>query len=111
MAYCAGLGITIKHLLGDNGSAFLSSDFARAWPAIGICHKFTRAYGPQANGRAERFIQSTLREWAYRWTYQSPAERNQALASCQLHHDWHRPHSGIGSPPPRLGFLPQEAMT
>ena len=100
VAYYTGLGITIKRLLTDNGSAFRSKDFARTCADLGIRHKFTRAYRPQTNGKAERFIQSALREWAYGWTYQSSVERNHALASWQHHYNWHRPHSGIGGLPP-----------
>ena len=65
VAYYAGLGITIKRLLTDNGGVFRSKDFANACEALGIRHKFTRVYRPQTNGKAERFIQSALREWAY----------------------------------------------
>ena len=100
VAYYAGLGIAIKRLLTDNGSAFRSKDFANACQTLGIRHKFTRAYRPQTNGKAERFIQSALREWAYGWTYQNSAQRTQALASWQHHYNWHRPHSGIGGLPP-----------
>lgn len=96
VAYYAGLGIAIKRLLTDNGSAFRSREFASACDALGITHKFTRAYRPQTNGKAERFIQSALREWAYGWTYQNSAQRTLALASWQHHYNWHRPHSGIG---------------
>lgn len=96
VAYYAGLGITIKRLLTDNGAAFRSREFAAACAALGIRHKFTRAYRPQTNGKAERFIQSALREWAYGWSYQNSAERTVALASWQHHYNWHRPHSGIG---------------
>jgi transposase InsO family protein len=106
IAYYAGLGITMKRLLTDNGSAFRSKDFARACKALGIAHQFTRAYRPQTNGKAERFIQSALREWAYRWTYQNSAERTDALASWQHHYNWHRPHSGIGALPP-MSRLPK----
>lgn len=83
VAYYAGLGITIKRLLTDNGAAFRSREFAAACTALGIRHKFTRAYRPQTNGKAERFIQSALREWAYGWSYQNSAERTVALASWQ----------------------------
>lgn len=62
VAYYASLGVTIKQLLTDNGSAFRSKDFAGACKELGIKHKFTRAYRPQTNGKAERFIQSALRE-------------------------------------------------
>jgi len=67
---------------------------------LGIKHRFTRPYRPQTNGKAERFIQSALREWAYGWTYQSSAHRTQALATWQHHYNCHRPHSGIGGVPP-----------
>ena len=100
VAYFASLGVGIKRVLTDNGSAFRSHDFANACKALGIRHKFTRAYRPQTNGKAERFIQSALREWAYGWTYQHSAHRTQALASWQHHYNWHRPHSGIGSTAP-----------
>ena len=74
-AYYARLGVSIKRLLTDNGAAFRSHDFARACQALGIKHRFTRAYRPQTNGKAERFIQSALREWAYGWTYQNSTHR------------------------------------
>lgn len=104
VAYYAGLGITIKRLLTDNGAAFRSGEFAAACTALGIRHKFTRAYRPQTNGKAERFIQSALREWAYGWSYQNSAERTVALASWQHHYNWHRPHSGIG------GLVPMDRL-
>ena len=100
VAYYARLGVSVRRLLTDNGSAFRSHDFARACQALGIKHRFTRAYRPQTNGKAERFIQSALREWAYGWTYQNSAHRTAALASWQHHYNWHRPHSGIGGAAP-----------
>lgn len=98
--YYARLGVTVKRLLTDNGSAFRSRDFRNACGDLGITHKFTRAYRPQTNGKAERFIQSALREWAYGWTYQNSEQRTTALASWQHHYNCHRPHSGIGGLPP-----------
>jgi hypothetical protein len=68
--------------------------------ALGITHKFARAYRPQTNGKAERFIQSALREWAYGWTYQNSKQRTCALASWQHHYNWHRPHAAIGGAAP-----------
>ncbi|MDA8457490.1 IS481 family transposase, partial [Acidovorax sp. GBBC 3334] len=100
VAYYAGLGVGIKHLLTDNGPAFRSKEFEAACKASGIQHRFTRPYRPQTNGKAERFIQSALREWAYGWTYQNSAERTEALAGWQHHYNWHRPHSGIGGVAP-----------
>jgi len=73
-----------------------SSRRSLACQELGIAHKFTRAYRPQTNGKAERFIQSALREWAYGWTYQHSTQRIRALASWQHHYNWHRPHKGIG---------------
>ncbi|MCW5177803.1 integrase core domain-containing protein, partial [Burkholderia cenocepacia] len=96
VAWYAGFGVRVRRLLTDNGSAFRSHEFARACQELGIRHKFTRAYRPQTNGKAERFIQSALREWAYAWTYQSSAHRIEALASWQHHYNWHRAHSAIG---------------
>lgn len=86
---CYGkLGVTIKRLLTDNGSAFRSKLFRQACLELGIAHKFTRAYRPQTNGKAERFIQSALREWGIRLdvpalqaTHASPG---QLAASLQL---------------------------
>jgi len=113
VAYFAGLGVSIKRVLTDNGSAFRSRDFAHACKALGIQHKFTRAYRPQTNGKAERFIQSALREWAYGWTYQHSAHRTHALASWQHHYNWHRPHSGIGGafPMSRLRSSTHDLLT
>ncbi len=106
VAYHAGLGVTIKRLLTDNGSAFRSREFAAASTALGIWHKFNRAYRPQTNGKAERFIPSALREWAYGWSYQNSAERAVALASWQHHYNWHRPYSGIGGLAPMARLNP-----
>ena len=105
VSYFARLGVRIKRLLTDNGAAFRSRDFAQACQALGIKHSFTRAYRPQTNGKAERFIQSALREWAYGWTYQNSAQRTAALSSWQHHYNWHRSHSGIG------GLAPMSRLT
>ena len=113
VAYFAGLGVSIKRVLTDTGSAFRSRDFANSCKALGIQHKFTRAYRPQTNGKAERFIQSALREWAYGWTYQHSAHRTHALASWQHHYNWQRPHSGIGGtfPMSRLRLSKHDLLT
>jgi transposase InsO family protein len=100
VAYYAKLGVTVKRLLTDNGAPFRSKLFAAACAELGVKHRFTRAYRPQTNGKAERFIQSALREWAYGWTYQNSEQRRIALRSWQHHYNCHRPHSGIGGMPP-----------
>ena len=100
VAYYASLGVKVQRVLTDNGSAFRSRGFAQACAQLGIRHKFTRAYRPQTNGKAERFIQSALREWAYGFTYQNSAQRTAALDHWIHHYNWHRPHQGIGGAAP-----------
>lgn len=100
VAYFASLGVRVHRVLTDNGSAFRSRQFAQACAELGIRHKFTRAYRPQTNGKAERFIQSALREWAYGFTYQHSSERTAALDHWNHHYNWHRPHQGIGGAAP-----------
>ena len=100
VAYYAALGVKIRRVLTDNGSAFRSKQFALACQQLDIRHKFTRAYRPQTNGKAERFIQSALREWAYGFTYQHSEQRTAALDSWLHHYNWHRPHQGIGGAAP-----------
>ena len=104
VAYFASLGVRIKAVLTDNGSAFRSKDFNRACVKLRLKHRYTRAYRPQTNGKAERFIQSALREWAYGFTYQQSNQRTEALDAWMHHYNWHRPHQGIGglSPMARL---------
>ncbi|HEY4375056.1 MAG TPA: IS481 family transposase, partial [Burkholderiales bacterium] len=79
VAHYAALGVTIRRVLTDNGSAYRSRAFARACQALGIKHRFTRPYRPQTNGKAERFIQTCLREWAYARSYANSAERTSWL--------------------------------
>ncbi|MBC5767937.1 IS481 family transposase [Ramlibacter albus] len=100
VAYFASLGVTVRRVLTDNGSPFRSKQFAQTCAELGIRHKFTRAYRPQTNGKAERFIQSALREWAYGFTYQHSSERSAALDHWNHHYNWHRPHQGIGGAAP-----------
>jgi transposase InsO family protein len=113
VAYFKNLGVTVRRLLTDNGSAFRSKDFAAACRQLGVRHKFTRAYRPQTNGKAERFIQSALREWAYGFSYQNSFQRTEAL-DCWIHHyNWHRPHQGIGglAPMSRLSSSRNNLLT
>ena len=106
VAYYNRLGIRVQRLLTDNGSAFRSKAFRDACLELGVRHKFTRAYRPQTNGKAERFIQSALREWAYGIAYNHSTERTEMLAKWQHHYNWHRPHSGIGGLPPMSRLNP-----
>jgi len=103
--YFRQLGVTVRRVLTDNGAPFRSHKFAAACHRLGLRHHFTRAYRPQTNGKAERFIQSALREWAYGIPYHSSAERTTMLHRWIHHYNWHRPHQGIGgfAPVSRLG--------
>lgn len=69
VAHYAALGVRIQRVLTDNGSTYRSHLFARTCEALGIKHNFTRPYRPQTNGKAEHFIQTCLREWAYARNY------------------------------------------
>lgn len=94
-AYFRSIGVRVRRVLTDNGSPFRSTAFAKACAELGIRHVFTRPYRPQTNGKAERFIQSALREWAYGWTYQHSSQRAETLEAWTHHYNWHRPHQGI----------------
>jgi transposase InsO family protein len=98
--YFRQLGVTVRRVITDNGSAFRSKRFAIACRRLNVTHKFTRAYRPQTNGKAERFIQSALREWAYGIPYQHSSERTAMLSRWIHHYNWHRPHQGIGGTAP-----------
>ncbi len=105
VAHYAALGVRIQRVLTDNGSAYRSKLFARTCQALGIKHSFTRPYRPQTNGKAERFIQTCLREWAYARTYANSAERTAWLPAFLAYYNSRRPHSALGYKPPasRLG--------
>lgn len=94
--YFAGLGVTVRRVLTDNGPAFRSKRFAAMCRKLDVHHQFTRCFRPQTNGKAERFIQSALREWAYGIAYHHPWERTAMLDRWTHHYNWHRPHQGIG---------------
>jgi transposase InsO family protein len=105
VAHYAALGVRIQRVLTDNGSAYRSRLFALTCQALGIKHNFTRPYRPQTNGKAERFIQTCLREWAYARSYANSAERTAWLPAFLAYYNSRRPHSALGYKPPasRLG--------
>src|SRR5687768_14621478 len=88
--YFSRLGVTIRRVMTDNGSAFRSHAFRRACVSLGIKQIFTRPYTPRTNGKAERFIQSALREWAYGFAYNNSAQRAEMLKRWIHHYNWHR---------------------
>lgn len=106
VAYYASLGVTIERVMTDNGSCYRSKAFAKACRQLGLKHIFTKPYTPKTNGKAERFIQTSLREWAYARAYNTSDERTAELPRWIHRYNWHRPHGSIGSQPPisRLGL-------
>jgi transposase InsO family protein len=97
-------GIRIQRVMTDNGAPYISHAFRDACQRLQIKHVRTRPYTPRTNGKAERFIQTCLREWAYAHSYQSSAQRTEALKSWLHHYNWHRPHSALHSMPPISRF-------
>jgi len=106
LQYYEALGIQIKAILTDNGSCYRSRAFRQACKDLGIRHRFTRPYRPRTNGKAERFIQTLLREWAYVAAYENSAQRASRLPAWLHHYNWHRPHGSLGrrAPISRLGL-------
>lgn len=107
LAWFERLGISVERVMTDNGSAYRSKLFAKAMQAAGVRHVRTRPYTPQTNGKAERFIQSSLREWAYARPYQSSELRNAQRQPWTDAYNLTRPHSALGgiSPVQRLNNL------
>jgi transposase InsO family protein len=106
VAYYATLGITIRRLLTDNGHCYRSHAFRAAVLQLGIRHHFTRPYTPRTNGKAERLIQTALREWIYACSYLDSRERNAQLLPWLHYYNWHRPHGSLNraSPISRAGL-------
>jgi transposase InsO family protein len=100
IAYYASLGITVERVMTDNGSCYLSRAFGKACKRLGLRHIRTRPYTPRTNGKAERFIQTALREWAYAKAYDTSRQRAAELPHWMHRYNWHRPHGSIGAVPP-----------
>jgi transposase InsO family protein len=106
VAYYESLGVKVERVMTDNGSCYRSKAFGKACKRLGLKHIFTKPYTPKTNGKAERFIQTSLREWAYARAYNTSDERTAELPRWLHRYNWHRPHGSIGSKPPisRLGL-------
>ena len=100
VAYYRSLGIPVERVMTDNGSCYRSPAFARACRDLGLKHLRTRPYTPRTHGKAERFIQTALREWAYARAYESSQQRAQHLPLWLHAYNWHRPHSSLKAQPP-----------
>jgi transposase InsO family protein len=95
LAWYASLDIAVERVMTDNGSCYKSLAFRDACKRLGLKHIRTKPYTPKTNGKAERFIQSSLREWAYARAYQNSKQRARELPRWLHHYNWHRPHAGI----------------
>jgi transposase InsO family protein len=106
VAYYRGLGVTVARVMTDNGSCYKSFDFRDTCRALGLRHIRTKPYTPQTNGKAERFIQTALREWAYAQAYPNSDRRAAELPFWLHRYNWHRPHGSLNAMTPisRLGL-------
>jgi transposase InsO family protein len=95
VAYFARLGVKVERVMTDNGSCYKAFAFRRTCSRLGLRHIRTKPYTPKTNGKAERFIQTSLREWAYAQAYPNSRERRAELPIWLHRYNWHRPHSGI----------------
>ena len=98
--YFARLGISISRVLTDNGPCYRSGRFRRYCQQLAIALRFTRPYTPRTNGKAERFIQTALREWAYARSYDNSQLRAAELPVWLHLYNWHRPHASLNHAPP-----------
>jgi len=107
VAWYQAHGISVQRVMTDNGAAYRSSAHAAACRRLGLRHLTTRPYRPRTNGKAERFIQTLLRGWAYARTYANSDERTTLLPAWLNHYNWRRPHGSLSHKPPgtRLGEL------
>lgn len=100
LAYFGSLGIKAQRIMTDNGSCYRSHQLRAACQRHRLRHLFTRPYTPRTNGKAERFIQTSLREWAYAAVYSHSAHRAAHLSTWLHRYNWHRPHSALQHQPP-----------
>jgi transposase InsO family protein len=100
IAFFADHGIGVQRVMTDNGSPYISRAHALACHQLAIRHLRTRPYRPRTNGKAERFIQTLQRTWAYGRSYSSSAERTAALSAWLHHYNHIRPHGSLSHKPP-----------
>jgi transposase InsO family protein len=93
-------GISVRALLTDNGSNYCSQQFRQACKTMAIKHRRTKPYHPQTNGKAERFIQTALREWAYAKHWTDSEQRDLCLKPWTDYYNHQRPHGSLNYKPP-----------
>lgn len=93
-------GVQVQRVMTDNGTAYRSRVFAKTCRWLRLDHKRTRPYTPRTNGKAERFIQTLLRQWAYQRAYPNSGLRNAALPAWVHRYNHQRPHASLGRKTP-----------
>ncbi len=100
LAWFHQMGVTVQRVMTDNGGCYVSKVFAALCETFSLRHIRTRPFRPQTNGKAERYIQTLLREWAYRFPYHSSQQRTARLPSYLHFYNFHRAHSSLNRQPP-----------
>ena len=95
VGWFAARGVRIERVMSDNGSAYVARSWAATCARLGLRHLRTRPYTPRTNGKAERFIQTLLREWAYAKPYLTSARRRRALRPWLRYYNQRRPHAAL----------------
>ena len=100
VAYYQSLGIKVERVMTDNGSCYKANDFRDICRDLALRHLRTKPYTPKTNGKAERFIQTALREWAYASAYRHSDDRTAELPIWLHRYNWHRPHTSLKAKTP-----------
>ena len=100
VAWFAAHGINVQRVMTDNGAGYKSHLHAATVAQLGLRHIRTRPHRPRTNGKAERFIQTMLREWAYAVAYSNDWHRRRALLPWLEYYNYQRPHGALGHKAP-----------
>ena len=100
LRYFRSLGVKVERVMTDNGSSFRSRRYTKALRRLRVKHLRAKPFTPKTNGKAERFVQTSLREWAYARAYDTSDQRAAELPVWLHRYNWHRPHGSLGAKPP-----------
>lgn len=106
VAWFESQGVRVDRVMTDNGSCYVSHHFRTACAELGVRHVRTRPYTPRTNGKAERFIQTALKEWAYGRVWKTSNARADYLPRWTYHYNWRRPHTALDAKPPISRITP-----
>ncbi len=104
LRYYVGLGIRFSRLLTDNRACCRSTRYQKLCRRLGLNHLCTKPYIPHTNGKAERFIQTALREWVYARRYDPSVQQAEHLTPLRHEYNWHRTHASLNYQPPSVSF-------